>query len=302
MKTITVRVPATSANCGPGFDCLGLALHIYNTFTFEEREEKGFTFTFEGEGAHLLKDETEDTSLVFKAMKKVLAPKGIELKGGHLHSSMSIPPSRGLGSSSTAIVAGLYIGNAFLEEPLSKEELLTLATEMEGHPDNVCPAIFGSLCCASYEEGKVYYNVLPLPEELTFAVVIPEVIVPTVKARAALPDHLSYKATVHNISHTALLVSSLILKDWTTLGVALEDEIHVPYRKALIPHCEEVFQVAKEAGAMGATISGSGSTLIAYCKENGASIAEKMKAVFTRNGIEAKAFEIRAEIEGAQYK
>ena len=149
MKTITVQVPATSANCGPGFDCLGLALQLYNVFTFELNEEAtSYSYTFKGFGADILAHEDTSRNLIGRAMYELFYAVGEKPKFGHIISDSNIPPSRGLGSSSTAIVGGLLLANALVERPLSKKELLTLAHRMEGHPDNVAPAIYGNLCCA----------------------------------------------------------------------------------------------------------------------------------------------------------
>ena len=278
MNTVRVQVPATSANCGPGFDCLGLALNLYNIFSFTPDENATeYTYTFEGFGADILRAEDPKKNLIGFAMDQVFATAQEPIRYGHITSETLIPPSRGLGSSSTAIVGGLLLANALVKHPLSKEELLVIANRMEGHPDNVAPAIYGNLCCATGLKNKVLNTVISIPPELHFAVVVPEVMVSTEYARSVLPNHIPFKE-----------------------AVALDDNLHVPYRKTLIPHCDEVFEAAKVAGAYGATISGSGSTLIAYVdKAHVQEVAKAMGAVFTANEIENKIYCLEADTTGA---
>lgn len=302
METIRVQVPATSANCGPGFDCLGLALNLYNIFTFTPLEDATeYTYTFEGFGADILRMEDPNKNLIGFAMDQVFATVQEPIRYGHITSETLIPPSRGLGSSSTAIVGGLLLANTLVKNPLTKEELLVIANRMEGHPDNVAPAIYGNLCCATGLKTKVLNTVIPVPEELHFAVIVPEVLVSTEYARSVLPNHIPFKEAVQNVSHASLFVTSLITHQLDNLSIALEDNLHVPYRKALIPHCDDVFMAAKTEGAYGATISGSGSTLIAYTdKCHVENVAKAMGEVFTSHGVENKIYCLEADTKGAR--
>ena len=285
MNTVRVQVPATSANCGPGFDCLGLALNLYNIFSFTPDENATeYTYTFEGFGADILRAEDPKKNLIGFAMDQVFATAQEPIRYGHITSETLIPPSRGLGSSSTAIVGGLLLANALVKHPLSKEELL----------------VIGNLCCATGLKNKVLNTVISIPPELHFAVVVPEVMVSTEYARSVLPNHIPFKEAVQNVSHASLFVTSLITHQLSNLSVALDDNLHVPYRKTLIPHCDEVFEAAKVAGAYGATISGSGSTLIAYVdKAHVQEVAKAMGAVFTANEIENKIYCLEADTTGA---
>lgn len=302
MKTIRVQVPATSANCGPGFDCLGLALNLYNIFTFTPiADATAYTYTFKGFGADILRMEDPKKNLIGFAMDQVFATVQEPIRYGHITSETLIPPSRGLGSSSTAIVGGLLLANTLVKNPLTKEELLVIANRMEGHPDNVAPAIYGNLCCATGLKTKVLNTVIPVPEELHFAVVVPEVLVSTEYARSVLPNHIPFKEAVQNVSHASLFVTSLITHQLDNLSTALEDNLHVPYRKALIPHCDDVFKAAKTEGAYGATISGSGSTLIAYTdKRHVENVAKAMGEVFISHGVENKIYCLEADTKGAR--
>ena len=296
MTTIRVQVPATSANCGPGFDCLGLALNLYNIFEFTPNESAtSFSYTFHGYGADILEKEDPKKNLIGIAIEQVFAKAQEPIQYGHITSETLIPPSRGLGSSSTAIVGGLLLANN-----LSKEDLLIIANRMEGHPDNVAPAIYGNLCCATGLKDKVLNTVIPVPESLHFAVVVPEVLVSTEYARSVLPNHVPFKEAVQNVSHASLFVTSLITNKLSNLEVALEDNLHVPYRKTLIPHCDKVFAAAKAAGAYGATISGSGSTLIAYTdKAHVQTVADAMGQIFDFHGIANKVYVLEADTVGA---
>ena len=302
MKSITVQVPATSANCGPGFDCLGVALNLYNLFTFEPDEQASSnTYTFEGFGADLLEQEDHSQNLVGIAMERVFKEVNAAPIYGRIHSNTQIPPSRGLGSSSTAIVGGLLLANAYLQEPLNKDQLLLIANDMEGHPDNVAPAIMGNLVCAVGGNDTVYHSHIDVPSNLTFAVVVPEVIVETSYARSVLPTELSYKEAVANVGFATLFVGSMIQNRMDNLSVALQDYLHVPYRKTLIPYCDDVFIAAKENGAYGSTISGSGSTLIAYCSpEHAVTVADAMSSAFINHDIDCRRFVLHADREGAK--
>ena len=212
-----------------------------------------------------------------------------------------VPMSRGLGSSATAIVAGIKAANVFLGNPFSRRQLLQIATDIEGHPDNVAPAIFGNLCCSAAEGEKVYSSVITVPEDLHFAVVVPEILVSTEYARSVLPQHVPYKEAVRNVAHASLFVSSMITNQLDNLRIALQDYLHVPYRKTLIPHCDQVFTAAKEEGAYGATISGSGSTLIAYCPAPKVeAVAQAMGQVYADAGIAHRTYTLKADSQGAR--
>ncbi len=302
MADVHVQVPATSANCGPGFDCLGLALELYNEFTFTYDESaSSYTYSFSGFGADLLKGEDPKKNLIGLAMEQVFAKAGQPIQYGHITSDTMIPPSRGLGSSSTAIVGGLLLANARVDNPLTKEELLVIANRMEGHPDNVAPAIYGHLCCSAAEGETVYSTFIEVPDDLHFAVVVPEILVSTEYARSVLPQHVPYKEAIGNVAHASLFVSSMITGQLDNLRVALRDYLHVPYRKVLIPHCDQVFAAARQEGAYGATISGSGSTLIAYCRSSTVeAVAKAMGRVYQEAGVDYHVYCLKADSQGAK--
>ncbi len=295
MHKIVVKVPATSANCGPGFDTLGLALELYNTFSFEEREEN--SISYEGLGAEMLAHEKAEDSL--KAFTSLFEAVGEKAPKGHFTSQAAIPPSRGLGSSATAIVGGLTLANALVKEPLSKEKILELATALEGHPDNVCPAIFGHLTAAVSDEHKVLYTQVPVARELSFVLVVPEYAMSTKEARAVLPDRIDYKKAVKNVGFASLFITAMMQKRWDILPTAMQDYLHIPYRIALLKGGQKVLEAGVKAGALGTTISGSGSTLIAYTLAHGDTIGKAMVDAFHEEGIEAKYYIVKGDETGA---
>ena len=263
MNSVTLRVPATSANCGPGFDTLGLACTLYNEVTYEITEERGFKLEVEGEGADYLKPFGRNLAFLsfFRVWNAVHENKRIGLK---IKMSNRIPMSRGLGSSSSAIVAGLYAANCLCDNHFTKDELLNMATEIEGHPDNVAPALYGGFTI-SFMQGKDAHTLRVLPAKpLKFIAVVPDRKLATSLARAALPKEVPHVDAVFNSSHACLLVGSLLSGSYEFIGEALEDKLHQPYRAHLIPGLYEVIAAAKEAGAYNGIISGAGSTIMAY--------------------------------------
>lgn len=297
----TVRVPATSANCGPGFDCVGLALTLYNQFSFEPHDDQSLPMevSFEGLGAEILEQEDSRTNLTLQAMKKIYEIVGGTLPKGKLHSISNIPPCSGLGSSSTAIVGGLMLANHMLGEPMEKMDLVRLGTRIEGHPDNVCPAIYGSLCCAMADGYDVLHTTIRVPQEISFVAVTPNVQLPTEKARAILPKTIAYKEAVQNVGCASLFISAMQQGKWHYLRKAMHDNLHVPYRITLIPNGEAVLLAGLQAGALGTTISGAGSTLIAYCLDHEKAVAAAMVKAFEDAGIEAVANLLKVDTKGA---
>lgn len=303
METIRVQVPATSANCGPGFDCLGLALSLYNVFSFSPNKDAlNYTYTFKGLGADLLVKESPANNLIGQAMLTLFTKAQQAPVYGHILVDTHIPPARGLGSSSTAIVAGLLLANALLVKPFSMDVLLEVATEIEGHPDNVAPALLGDLVCALVDKGRLLHRSIAVPKDLYFALVVPDVLVSTEYARSVLPSMIKRTEAVANVSRTALFVTAMMQNKTDYLQTAMQDYLHVPYRKTLIPHCEAAFTAALQEGSYGVTISGSGSTLIAYTnKEKAETVAEAMKAIFLSHDIKAETLVLQAAHGGASY-
>lgn len=300
MKPLHVQVPATSANLGSGFDAVGIALNYFNEIYFTEEEKDYISVEIEGLGKGEI-PEIFSENMVGQAMEWAAARNGGALpKGGTVKLINRIPPGRGMGSSSSAIIGGLLIGDALTGSKMSKEDMLSLATEIEGHPDNVAPALLGGLTISIMADGKTMTNIIPVDGELSFITVSPDVEVFTEDARAVLPEEIAYKSAVFNVSRVSFLVSSLVTKQYDRLKYGLQDKLHVPYRIGLIPGGEAVLQAAEQAGALGATISGSGSTLIAFATEREEAIMNAMIGEFKAHGIASEGHILKCWNEGAQ--
>lgn len=287
MNKVTLRVPATSANCGPGFDSLGFACTYYNEVTYELIDH-GFQLEVEGDGADYLKPY--GGNLAFRSFFKVWNDLHDHKQTGLKVSMVNrIPMSRGLGSSSAAIVGGVVAANILSGNEFTKEQLLYYANAIEGHPDNVAPAIFGNFTI-SYMDGKRPHSLVVQPAKpLKFIAVVPELKLSTALARAAIPKTIPHKDGVFNSSRTALLVGAIMSGQYDYLKSALEDKLHQPYRAHLIPGLLDIFDVAKAKGAYNAIISGAGSTVMAYADPNldCEAIGAAMCQVFTKQGIES---------------
>ena len=254
---IQVSVPATSANVGAGFDSLGLAVSMHNVFTFEEAEGIHISSV---DGAHV---PAGANNLVYRSARVVYDQLGIPLRGLRITQRNDIPMARGLGSSSACIVAGILGANALLGDRLTSRQMLTLATAIEGHPDNVAPAMLGGFVTSVIDEGQVYSVKKDIDPELAFAAFVPDFRLLTAKARAALPQMVSHKDAVYNLSRAALATAAFCDGDYGLLGVATKDVLHQQYRLPLIKGGDEVFELAMDLGAMAAYISGAGPTIMA---------------------------------------
>jgi len=258
MKSLNIKVPATSANLGAGFDTLGLALSLYNEFIVEESD------SIEIE-THPKNPQLEDPNKnlfvkVLKATCEYLGTK--EFHGVKVKQIINVPVSRGLGSSATAIVAGILAGFYVKNRQPTDEEFFEIAYKFEPHPDNLLPAWKGGLITACIENGKTYYNKIPFPEELKAVVVIPEIELSTEEARKVLPEKIELKDAVYNIQRVSLFITALINKDFELLKIAMNDKLHQPYRKNLIPSFDKVLENALDSGAIGVSLSGAGSCII----------------------------------------
>ncbi|WP_346354213.1 homoserine kinase [Azotosporobacter soli] len=298
-NTFSVRVPGTTANCGPGFDTLGIACTIYNELDLTLSATGELAIVNQGEGAADL--TTDESNIVFQAVKMVYDTVGKTLPGFRLTLRNAIPLARGLGSSAAAIVGGLVAANASLNSPLSNQKLLELATRMEGHPDNVAPALFGGITVSTLEEDGTISALHFLPAKPLFlAVAVPAFELSTRKARAVMPSEVSMKDALFNVSHSSLLAAALCSGQYQYLPLALQDRLHQPYRSQLIPAMEAVFAAAISAGALGAVISGAGPTLLAFCDRFDAAIADAMVTAFSKAGIAAQAHILEIDARGAQ--
>lgn len=300
-KKVHVKIPATSANMGSGFDAVGIALTLYNEILFEERPgAEAITIEIKGMGQNEIPTDPRE-NLVSEAMEYVAKRNGQPLPAGHLTLINRIPPARGLGSSSAALVGGIMAGDALTGRKLTKEDILIIANSMEGHPDNVAPATYGGLTSSIIVHDKAITNSVPVGNDLSFITVSPEIEVSTEEARQALPDTIDYKSAVFNVSRVSFLLSSFFTKRYEYLKYSLQDKLHVPYRIRLIPHGQVVLDAATAAGALGSTISGSGSTLIAFATEREKEIEEAMISTFAGYDIHSFGHILKADNQGATY-
>ena len=269
---VTVTVPATSANVGAGFDSLGLAVSLYNEFTFEEADKLEIISL---DGALI---PTGPSNLVYRSAKAVFDQLDIPMPGLRITQQNAIPMARGLGSSSSCIVAGILGANAMLGNKLTPRQMLTMATGIEGHPDNVAPAMLGGFVTSVFDEGQVYSVKKQIDTSLVFAAFIPNFKLLTEKARAALPQNVSHKDAVYNLSRAALATAAFCDGDYELLGVATKDKLHQQYRLPLIPGGDEIFAMANDLGAYATYISGAGPTIMAVVNKEDELFFERAEA------------------------
>jgi homoserine kinase len=261
---VAVRVPATSANLGPGFDCLGLALDIWATITVR----------LEGPPAN---SDDPMAAMALSAARRVFDKAGREAPHGlSARYEGDIPIARGLGASAVARAGGVLAANALGGEPFDREALLALATDLEGHADNVAPALFGGLQVSVVDSGRVLHAPVALPEGLSAVLFVPGLRMPTRESRKLLPSHLSREDAVHNASRAALLVAAFALGRFDLLDTATQDRLHQKPRSKLFPAMFAIFEAAKSAGAHCAYLSGGGSTICALATSNQQGIADAM--------------------------
>lgn len=290
---ITVRVPATSANMGPGFDTLGIALNLYNDFGFREIEDG---LKFNGMPEEFCNEE----NIIYKAMKYCFDKAGYKIKGLEISEiKQDVPVSRGLGSSSTCIVGGLVGANEILGKKFSEEELLEMAVEIEGHPDNVAPALLGGMVVAIVDENKTYYDKIDVKNGIKFISIIPNFRLSTEEARKVLPKEISLKDGVYNVSRAALMVACFSSGKYELLRYACKDAFHQNYRSKLIPGFEEVYNKSYELGALACYLSGAGPTIMAIIDEKDERFSNKLKEFLQIKGLEWNILELSLDNAGA---
>lgn len=293
---IRIRIPATSANLGPGFDCLGLALQLHNTITVEPDRPFGITLT----GTYRNGIPADESNLVWQTMLHLWKLLDFPIPSVALTFENHIPPARGLGSSSAAIVGGLVAANILAGSPYTKIELLQVANDLEGHPDNVTPALYGGVTLSVPAKDSIIPRVLAQTPNLKAVVVIPDTLLNTEKARGILPPNVSRKEAVFNISHVGLLIEAFIREDYSLLREGMCDVLHQKQRAALLPGLLETIESALTAGAYGAALSGSGPTLLALSHENSLKqVSLSMITKLEQYGVRAQAFVLEIDSCGA---
>jgi homoserine kinase len=296
-RKVRVRVPASTANLGPGFDALGMALGLYNEIEVEVAGA-GLTLTVEGEGAEKLQALGE-RNLVARSTTETLLRLGVRPQGVCIRMVNRIPLSRGLGSSSAAAMGGVAAAVALAGVTLSPEEMLDLALPYEGHPDNIAPALLGGLTVSTLVEGKVKCVKLPVPEGLRAVAVIPEFHLSTAKARKALPAAVPRTDAVFNVGRATLFLAAMQTGRLDLLREATRDRLHQPYRAPLVPGMEDVLAEGERAGALACFLSGAGPTLLALTTGDGGEIGARMVACWkARAAVTARAQALAIDRDG----
>jgi homoserine kinase len=264
-KSVTVKVPATTANLGPGFDTLGLALSLYDELTVTVRDEPGAFVDVIGVGAGVV--PTDASNLVVTAIAHTFAAYDIEMPGLHLVARNSIPHGRGMGSSGAAIVSGIMAAKGLLEGivDIDSEALLVLATQMEGHPDNVAPALFGGLTIAWMTPAGPKHKKLIVHRGVSPLVFVPETTMSTALARSLQPTSVPHEDAIFNVSRSALLIAALIQSPELLLA-ATEDKLHQSYRASAMPETDSLIQLLR-ANDLAAVVSGAGPSLLVLCSD-----------------------------------
>jgi len=309
--SVTVQVPATSANLGPGFDSLGLALQLYNRFEVEEIPWRGVAPvtpthpSIEIDGVLGAGLSTGPDNLFYRAFSALFQHRQAEQLDVRIRMSIAIPPGCGLGSSATAVVGGLMAANEFLRSQglaLAKEDLLELAVEIEAgnHPDNVAPALLGGLVATTKVGGEVHAVKTQFPDELKAVIFTPSFPMDTVAGRKLLPANYSKADVTFNTGRVALFLTALQTKRYELIGEAMRDRLHQPYRQALFPSMPDIIDAAIAAGAHGASLSGGGSSLIALASSSFHNVLQAMQETARASGIEGTGMILRADSLGAR--
>ena len=297
MTGFVLRVPASSANLGPGFDSLGLALALYNTVVVES-PASGLEIEIEGEGLGVLPSDANN--LVIRAARARCETRNSALPGMRIRMVNGIPVGAGLGSSAAAALAGMALADVLANGEISKEDLLGPAFELEGHPDNAAAALFGGLVLVTIAGGRPISRRVPIPE-LMVALALPDLKLPTQTMRRALPKTVSLKAAASNIGLAALTVEALRHEDYDLLAQVSQDHLHPPHRKSFIPGFDRVVDAGKQAGAAAVVLSGAGPSLVAFAADGHAAIAEAMVEAFKAVGLEARSLILGADMEGLTF-
>lgn len=295
-RQIRVTIPATTANLGPGFDCLGMALSLHNEIRLVAID-KGLEVSVTGEGASRL--PTDETNLVAQAADLLFQRIGRRPPGLRIVQHNKIPVSSGLGSSAAAVLGGILGANALVDGHFSSSELLSLAAELEGHPDNVAPALHGGLTLINRDEDQLLVELIPVPR-LEVVVVLPDFELATSKARSVLPKRVPMSDAIFNAARTALLVRALEAADFARLSVAVQDRLHQPYRLPIIPGMTEAFESARQAGAAAVALSGAGPGVVAFASDGHQAIGQAMKEAFVSAGLPSRIWILPVDLAGSQ--
>lgn len=300
-KRVRVTVPSSTANLGPGFDTLGMALQLYSVVEMQVSEQTSIELI----GKELQGTPTDKSNLLYVIAAELFQQAGLAVPELHIRASSEAPLTRGLGSSAAAIVGALVAANHLAGEPFTREQLFAMAVKKEGHPDNVGPSFFGGIIVATMPEKDgqpIPYIRLAPPAAMRALVVIPDYALSTEKARNALPQVYSKQDVIYNVGHSSLLVAALAQGRLDLLGQAMGDRLHQPYRAPLVPGLEEILDAATQNGAIGAALSGAGPTIL--CLTASDSECERLKSfvdqVMRGHGISYQTMVLQPDEHGVQ--
>ncbi|HNZ38505.1 MAG TPA: homoserine kinase [Candidatus Latescibacteria bacterium] len=293
----SIRVPATTANLGPGFDCFGLALQRYLNLFVTVRGEKGaWHITLHGEGAGIL--PRDRTNLIYRALVLGSEVDAESLPGIAIRMENAIPLARGQGSSAAAIVAGMAAAQLLTTGKIDPDQLINRATLVEGHSDNVAAAVKGGLVLTRESPSGVAIRPIPTRDGALFVSAVPEFELTTHTSRSVLPQQVPLGDAVFNLRAAAWMASAWAAGDWEAVGNAMEDRLHQPYRAPLIPGFDDVCRAARAAGALGACLSGSGPAIVALALHSSDAVARAMEQAWAKHGITSRAEVTHVDTDG----
>ena len=305
---VSVRVPATSANLGPGFDCFGLALPVYNTITIEELVDPNediqinvFSDEFDITKFHI---PTDNTNIVYRAVELLFSYIGQTPQSMRINIYSDIPLARGFGSSASVIIGGLMATNELLGSPADDKTLISIATEIEGHPDNVAPALLGGFVLSSQEsDGSVTTRKLNWPDEWKITMCTPDFELPTMISRSVLPEKVSLKDAAYNARRTAMMVNAIMNKDEELFRLSMQDRLHQPYRMKLVPGLEEIINNLKhQENVLGTALSGAGPAIIVVTNDaNTDNVKDIIQNTWNEFSVNVKMKTVSIEKNGAKF-
>lgn len=297
-RRVTVQVPASTSNLGSGFDALGMALQIHSRYDISFLDD-GPPFDIEATGLNAERIPTDESNLALQAFRKLCASVGHEPPPIRMRILNGIPLERGLGGSASAILGGMLAANAIIPDHLDDDEVLALATELDGHADNVTASLYGGLRVACRDGGKVMSLPIPSADDLQIVLAVPRISIATQAARTILPTDVPLVDAAFNIGRAALLVAAFASLEYSYLDAAMDDRLHQRHRTLLIPQMDAVFLAAKEAGALAAALSGSGPSIIAFCATGAEDVGEAMRRAFAAGRVEATTHITTIDFRGA---
>lgn len=294
LDRVTVRAPATTANMGPGFDCIGMAFEMWNDLTVERGR---FHVSTDGEGADELPQDARN--LVVTGVEAAFHRAGKEVPALNYSCHNRIPHGRGLGSSSAAIVAGLIAGAALAGARFENDDLVSLAADLEGHPDNVAPAIYGGCAIGVHDAGRWVVDTVPVPADLSAVVFVPDLMTNTHESRARLPERIPRSDAIYNIGRAAMLVSALHKSEFHLLRQATQDRLHQPLRGQAFPAMDRLIKAALNGGAHGAFLSGAGPSVMALTTGREVTVMYEMAEAARISEVPGKPWVLKPARRGA---